>query len=334
MFDGRKVLKSLLEKTKVLALRARPMGQAFLIAISVLILSATLALLLTPSVTTLNLTTHSIPEAYEHGVYGPPVDGRPLGVQFPGCRWSLPDDLGRKALAGPPAPYRVVCQESYPAEEIGHESHLLVLTKRFLEDSDWHVVDYSTSTSLPSRSPPLAVTIYLALPILVTLALLRGLSFRDDLKRAAHVIVRQPWVLAVVPFAMAGGSVVFNTLLPLRIDRVAEAAELLQVIPAGVIAIVLTMPVFEEAVFRQWLYVRTIDRLPSWAVAAGSAWFFMLMHVFNPQVGAMPGYLPTVFVGGLAFFWLRHRFGSFSLAALAHVLNNGLFFYLSKAFSS
>jgi len=312
--------------------RARPMGQAFIAALLGGAISSTIALFMTPSVLTLKLTVQEIPEVYEQAEFGPIVDGRALGSEFPGCHWRLPADLARNGLSGPPAPRRVFCEESVAAEKIDHEFPLKELRKRFEADPDWHVADHSTLYEAFGRSNAISMAGYLLLPVLVTLVLLRRLPIREDLARAGRAIVRQPWVVAVVPLTMGGGSVLFNAIFPIRVDRLPEAAELFQAVPMGALAIVLVMPIFEEAIFRQWLYVRTIDRLPVWVVAVGSAWFFMLIHIFNPQVIAIPGYLPTVFVGGLAFFWIRHRFGSFSLAALAHVLNNGLFFYLAKAF--
>lgn len=308
------------------------MGQACILAIFVAAVSSAVALFMTPSVITLKLTVHAIPDAYKQGEYGPLVENAPVGPRFPGCRWRLPADLSQAGLAGPPAPGRVFCDESAAAEDIDHEFPLKELRRRFEADPDWHFADFVTSYETGAQPTAAAMGVYLVLPVLVTLMLLRGLPLREDLTRAGRVMMRQPWVLAVVPLAMGGGSLAFNTLLPIRPDRLAEAAEVFQAAPVGGLAIVLVMPIFEEAVFRQWLYVRTIERLPVWAVALGSAWFFMLIHIFNPQVIAIPGYLPTVFVGGLAFFWIRHRFNSFSLAALAHVLNNGLFFYLAKAF--
>lgn len=325
-------LKRVLAKVVELTVRTRPMGLAFLLAMMVLIVSGVLVWPLTPSEMTQKFTMHAIPEAYEHGVLGPPVDGQPLGAEFPGCRWRLHQDLAGKGLAGPPAPLSVVCRDYEAVDETGQDSSI-AMSKKFRDDPQWKVAEHTHSVVPPQTITPFASAVYLALPLIVTIVLLRGLSMREDIIRAARVVARRPWVLAVVPLTMGIGGVVFNALLPARIDRLNEVMEAFQTIPAGAIAIVLVMPVFEEAVFRQWLYVRTIDRLPVWAVALGSSWFFMLSHIFNPQMIAAPGYLPTVFVGGLAFFWIRHRFGSFSLAALAHMLNNGIAFFLPMLLS-
>lgn len=307
--------------------RARPMGQAFILALVVMVFSS-LPFLFTPSVGTLKLTVQEIPEAYERGEHGPIVDGALVGDEFPGCRWSLPADLDKDDLAGPPAPRGLVCDEPAAAELIDHEYPVMVLRERASVDSGWKVVHDTHSLRMPDRQPPLALAAHLAILLLVVGILLRDLPVRADLVRARNVVLRRPWVLAVVPLAMFGGAAVFNTLLPIDTERVAEMTDLFEAAAPGALGIIVFLPLFEEAVFRQWLYVRTIDKLPAWAVAIGSAWFFMLMHVFNPQVMALPGYLPTVFVGGLAFFWVRHRFNSFSLAALAHMLNNGLAFGL------
>jgi len=304
--------------------RARPMGQAFVLAFAVMVFSGVVALLFMPSVGMLKLTVQQIPEAYERGEHGPIADGELAGEELPGCRWGLPADLEKDDLAGPPAPRRLLCDESAAAEMIDHEYPLMVLRERVSGDSGWQVVDHTFSLRMPPRQPPLALAAYLGIFLLVTGILLRNLRFGADLVRARDVVLRQPWVLAVVPLAMFGGAVLFNTLLPVNEARMAEMMDLFEAAAPGALGMVVVLPLFEEAVFRQWLYVRTIDKLPAWAVAIGSAWFFMLVHAFNPQVMALPGYLPTVFVGGLAFFWIRHRFGSFSLAALAHMLNNGL----------
>lgn len=247
-----------------------------------------------------------------------------MGSEFPGCNWRLPADLSQARLSGPPAPRRVFCDEAAAADGIDNEFPLTELRKRFEDEPDWYVADYAMSSEFPRQQPAIAVAGYLLLPILVTLVLLRRLPIREDMAQAARVIRHRPWALAVVPLAMFGGAALFNTLLPVNEARMAEMVDLFEATAPGALGIVVVLPLFEEAVFRQWLYVRTIDKLPAWAVAIGSAWFFMLMHVFNPQIMALPGYLPTVFVGGLAFFWIRHRFNSFSLAALAHMLNNGL----------
>lgn len=300
------------------------MGQAFILALVVMIFSTAVALFLTPSVGTLKLTVQEIPEAYERCEHGPIVDGALVGDEFPGCRWSLPADLEKDALAGPPAPRRLVCDESAAAELIDHEYPLMDLRKRFTDDPGWQVVDHLFSVRMPDRQPPLALAAHLGILLLVVGILLRDLPLRADLVRAREVIFRRPWVLAVVPLAMFGGATVFNTILPVDVERMEDMMNLFEATAPGLLGIVVVLPLFEEAVFRQWLYVRTIDKLPAWAVAIGSAWFFMLMHVFNPQVIALPGYLPTIFLGGLAFFWVRHRCNSFSLAALAHMLNNGL----------
>ena len=317
-------VKSQITKAWVFVLRVRPMGQALILALVVMTISSTAALFLMPSVGTLEMTVHKIPEAYEDGAHGPVIDGALVGDEFPGCRWRLPADISQNGLTGPPAPRRVLCDEYDAAEKVSNEYPIKMLRERFYEDAGWQVASDIYSLRLPDHQPPLALVVYFGILLLVAGVLLRDLPFRADLIRARYAVFHKPWILAIAPLAMFAGAALFNTVLPMRLEYLEETMDLFQATAPGALGIILVIPLFEEAVFRQWLYQRTIDRLPVWTVAVGSAWVFMLIHVFNPQVQAMPGYLPTVFLGGLVFFWMRHWFGSFSLAALAHILSNGL----------
>ena len=161
------------------------------------------------------------------------------------------------------------------------------------------------------------------LPVAVALVLLRGVPWTDDLRRGGQFLRRRPYVLLLSPLVIPLVFVPLAAVLPAGPPEAAEATQLMA-LSYGFFAIAIGAPLFEEAVFRQWAYRRTIDRLPVWAVALGTSWAFMLVHICNPQVALTLAYLPTVFVLGLVFFWVRHRSGSIGLAILCHAVHNGL----------
>lgn len=187
------------------------------------------------------------------------------------------------------------------------------------------VLGGETSLGLPSadRIHPGLQLLAALFPVVVALFLLRGVPWRDDLRRGGRFLRRRPYVLLLSPLVVPLVSVPLATILPAGPPEAAEATRFLA-LGYGFFAIVVGAPLFEEAVFRQWAYRRTIDRLPVWAVALGTSWAFMLVHIFNPQVALTLAYLPTVFALGLVFFWVRHRSGSIGLAILCHAVHNGL----------
>lgn len=313
-----------------LLLKARPMGIAFVIVLATLVVGTSVVLFLTPSHVTWIAEFESIPAERAARHQQTYMDGIPLGPDFPGCYWGQPPSVSTSTDAAKDhrsQGYSVYCLEHEAAESIDNDFPTGVLSARFRKSPDWVILDSFTRSEItpPSPSHPVLVLILL----LVTGLLLRGVAIRQDLARASSALRKSPWILTIVPVTMFGASNLFNALLPIKLELIDELRPFFAFSATSAFGFIFVLPLFEEAAFRQWLYVRTIDRLPPWVVGVGSAWFFMLAHIFNPQVQAMLGYLPTVFVMGLVLFWIRHRYGSFSLAALAHMVNNGIFLTVS-----
>jgi len=186
------------------------------------------------------------------------------------------------------------------------------------------------SVRVENQPPGLGALIWLAPVLVATLwPLLRGLNLQIDLKRATCTIRGRPWILLATPAAALAISSALSLVIAPDPVKQEHAVSVLTDMAPPLWLLVFVLPLIEEAVFRQWLYVRIIDRLPVWLAAGASSWAFMLLHVFNPQYVSLAVYLPTVFGLGMTLFWIRHRFQSFSLAAIAHIANNGLFLGLS-----
>lgn len=87
-------------------------------------------------------------------------------------------------------------------------------------------------------------------------------------------------------------------------------------LPLVVVGIVAIAPVFEEIVFRGYVFTALDQVLPRWATQLGTAVAFGAMH------GA--GYSVPIGVLALFFGWLRARSGSLLPSILAHAVHNGL----------
>lgn len=168
-----------------------------------------------------------------------------------------------------------------------------------------------------------AVLAVLIAPILVSIFLIRGLDIRDDLHRSFQFFKRYPWLPFIAPGITYLSLVSFSYILPaIEVDP-GRYAEFLY-IPQTILYVLIIAPLFEEALFRQWVYKRTICKLPVWLVAVGGSWAFALAHIFSPQASMTLAYLPAIFVFGLFLFWVRHASNSLFAAFVCHVCNNVL----------
>lgn len=184
-------------------------------------------------------------------------------------------------------------------------------------------------SSLPSSegtSDSFRMLLLSLLPLLAAILLIR----RSDLSGEAHhgliTLSRQPWVLGYpLAFSIVSMSILF-LVYPMTEEQAAGLQEdfsyLLQPGLAGLLYIGIAMPLFEEALFRQWMYQKLIRKMSFWIAAAPSAAAFMLLHAFNPQVALNPLWLVHIYLMGWLFFWLRHRYRSFFIVFAAHALNN------------
>lgn len=106
-------------------------------------------------------------------------------------------------------------------------------------------------------------------------------------------------------------------------------------IPFAILKALLLAPVFEEALFRGWLYNKTRPIQQRWAVGLLNGWYFMLTHllVLAPAVvlgftlnaaQVSPVSAPVWFAMGLLLFWVREKYQSITLCIFLHALYNGI----------
>lgn len=98
-------------------------------------------------------------------------------------------------------------------------------------------------------------------------------------------------------------------------------------------------PIFEEIVFRSWLYDRRARKYAFWIQASINSWFFCLFHAAVFGIGLVLGYslnpiqasiglFPTIFAISFFLFWLRKKFDSVLLCAVVHSFYNTVMFGL------
>ncbi len=160
-------------------------------------------------------------------------------------------------------------------------------------------------------------------PVLVSIILLRGLDFRGDLHRSFQFFKRYPWLPFIAPGITYLALFLFGYIFPAIEMEPGRYAEILY-IPSTILYVLIIAPLFEEALFRQWVYERTIYKLPVWLVAAGGSWAFSLSHIFSPQASMTLAYLPAMFVFGLFLYWVRYVSNSLIAALVCHLCNNAL----------
>ena len=309
---------------------SRPVGIGLVIYMLLNVTIASILVLSAPVGAYSEIRFERIPERYVSAL-GEADAPTPLSTdRYPGCALLPADDAGLRADAVDDqhdGSALVRCDEEAARNGLkdgpGEEYPLHLLAKRFESDPDWAVADHFVRVfSLPPGPAAIAWAALLVVP--VSLLLVGRLDWAADARCGLRTIATRPWLLLAVPVVGVSTFQLFNLIMPFRIETATQAAELFRAAVPSAWLTVFLIPLAEEAVFRQWIYVRVIDRLPVWAAAIGTSWVFMLAHVFNPQVAAMPAYLPTMFALGLVLFWLRHRHGTLTLPLLAHISYNGL----------
>ncbi len=188
-----------------------------------------------------------------------------------------------------------------------------------------HLVDVGVGTAPLGELEPRWWAVFAALiaPVLVSIFFVRGLDFKGDFHRFLQFFKRYPWLPIVAPGVTYLSLILFSYILPAIEVEPGRYADVLY-IPSTVAYVVIIAPLFEEALFRQWVYERTISKLPVWVVAAGGSWAFSLAHIFSPQASMTLAYLPAIFVFSLFLFWVRHTSNSLFAAFVCHVCNNVL----------
>lgn len=167
------------------------------------------------------------------------------------------------------------------------------------------------------------VFLFSILPLSIAAWFLRNVDFRQDLRNGFIFLKTHSWAVVALPIFTLSMVSLFSFIFPGGAGF-SHAPPKVLVLPSAILYLILVAPVFEEALFRHWAYKRTIDRLPTWLVCLASSWFFMLVHIFNPQASAAHAYLPTLFTLGLVLFWIRHSSSSIAITILAHVWNNAV----------
>jgi membrane protease YdiL (CAAX protease family) len=99
-------------------------------------------------------------------------------------------------------------------------------------------------------------------------------------------------------------------------------ADPLSIALMGIFAIALA-PVFEELLFRGFLFPLLARSLGPVAAAALAALPFALLH--GPEYAWSWQRISIIFLAGFAFGWMRHRSGSTAAAAVMHAGYNGTF---------
>ncbi|NKI36458.1 CPBP family intramembrane metalloprotease [Wenzhouxiangella sp. XN79A] len=165
------------------------------------------------------------------------------------------------------------------------------------------------------------VLLFAMFPLSIAAWFLRDVDFRQDLRNGLNFFKTYFWAVVALPAFTLSMVSIFSLIFPGGAGF-SESLPKIMMLPSAIFYLILIAPVFEEAVFRQWAYKRTINRLPTWLVCLASSWFFMLVHIFNPQASAAHAYLPTVFTLGLVLFLIRHYSSSIVLTIFAHIWNN------------
>ena len=77
-------------------------------------------------------------------------------------------------------------------------------------------------------------------------------------------------------------------------------------------------PILEEIIFRGGIFKALYHKWNFPIAALGSAFLFMLVHVFIPFI------MPAIFVMGLAFAYLYHKYKSIYAPIMLHMFINGI----------
>lgn len=313
--------------------QSRPFGQAFGVSILVTILMWLIHMAGTPSEKYLLVEATKIPEHL--GVLwegDDPID-EPLQVDALDCHWKgrsnashFSEPYGRESSSDSGFHYLIECKIEQSNTADGNSPKQLLALSHFQNSSDWtlsgHGFAFRAQDPKGLSGPMLAI--YISLPMGIALYLIRGLAWREDIGRAFRALSGTPFLILAAPTAVMVTGAMILAISGTGHEPMEGNPFPLDGIPM-LLVMILVSPFFEEAVFRQWLYERTQNSLPPVTAGIAGSWFFMLAHLFNPQTGMNPAYLLVVMVLGGVLFWIRHRYQSFSLAAIAHSINNGIF---------
>jgi len=300
---------------------ARPIGQALLIFLLAHAAISALVLHLSPS--QLSADYYLSPGLISHGdvpVNIPVSASELMRYNKAGCRLQRDEESGLGDAES--KVFRLSCIEKDLDKKIYGNNPLRAIRLELERSRVWKLDSYTFSIK-NVYAPVLSGLLYSGLMIF-SFFLIRDLQFQPDLKEAVLSIRTAPWILFICPISSALVFLSISLIFPPIEHELQPALEIFQAIVPEVWVIVIVFPFLEEALFRQWAYVRTIQYFKPATVAIGTAWVFMLAHIFNPQVSAVPAFLPTIFVAGLVFFWIRYRFNSFFLAYFSHVFHNAL----------
>lgn len=307
---------------------SRPIGAAFAIAIMLILTIQSIAIVNAPVAAFIDFYFAEVPVAHVAAGTDRVENPTSIGEEFPDCYWMPLDDFeAKRHLADfdtmPRA--RVRCTLPDPIQDSVSGRSGATLAGKFAKAPHWERI--GMVPGVRNLAPSLKSLFWIGLVLIpVTWLLVGKVDVRRDLGRAFDALLHRPWIVLAAPAAATVISTLGAVFAVPDPEGMEKGVELFAALIPAAWMVVLILPFAEEAVFRQWLYVRIIRRLPTWVAALGSSWAFMLTHILNPQVGALATYLPTMFIIGLVLFWLRHRFASFSLAVIAHMVHNGLFY--------
>jgi membrane protease YdiL (CAAX protease family) len=304
---------------------AQPFGLALLMYLLVQAAVGSIAMMLSSTQIFATYYFSEIPSEFEPFLIRSKENPGTVPGPFPGCEWLPADQADQESIGeismNPVIALRCSDYEEQPADYAA-TANPLGREKRFDEDDGWRL-EQRIITAKSARDK-LIPNWLLIVPFLFSIYLLKSLDLSGDVKRGWAAIKRSPWILVVLPLATISVSALVSVAWSPDVVELEEIEEILSFVVPSAIGTLVVFPLLEEALFRHWIYVRTIHLMkPVW-VAVGSAWTFTLAHLFNPQVGSLSGYLPTVFVAGCILFWLRHRYRSLSVSFAAHAANNGV----------
>ena len=199
----------------------------------------------------------------------------------------------------------------------------------------------------PGRAPVWSLVTVTILTLALAAFLGRDNHWPGDLRRAGVALGRRPWLLLlplVVWLFVANLGMAVSLFLgfdpaAFASDDIADAEQQMlagiafMLTPWMILQALLLAPVFEEVLFRGWLYDKTAHTTPRWVTALFNAWYFMLLHLIILIPGMMLGFvanpaqlspvsIPVLFALGLTLFWVRMRFNSVTLCILLHALYN------------
>lgn len=207
---------------------------------------------------------------------------------------------------------------------------------------------YSISTGKEFAKTPLwALLAATVTMVLLSAILVRRTCLTTDILSAGRALKKYPWLLVlpivvwlVVSNLSLGIAILLGVAPNIDQDEMEQAIlggvnSLL--IPFAALQALLLAPLFEEALFRGWLYRKSSHIQPRWVVALLNAWYFSLMHLVLVVPAIVMGYainpaqisplsLPVWFALGWLLFWVRETYQSITLCVFLHSVYNAAMF--------